>query len=182
MIIGKKEKGNIMKLYRSSLNEVESFSMLILSVQETKDLLNSGKWIKQADNSMIATYENKDPLDVMWKKIAVDHMKDNDEFKDVSKRYISSVSGTSKLIRDDKTKTIRIARRKNEDSDNYNSINIICINNNDRELFFEDCHKSESYKQTKKYLIKYIYDSSRYLKWSQFMNSMYLEGLKRTKQ
>lgn len=112
MIIGKKEKGNIMKLYRSSLNEVESFSMLILSVQETKDLLNSGKWIKQADNSMIATYENKDPLDVMWKKIAVDHMKDNDEFKDVSKRYISSVSGTSKLIRDDKTKTIRIARRK----------------------------------------------------------------------
>lgn len=179
MIIGKKEKGNLMRLYRSSLNEIESFSMLILSVEETKQLLAKANWLKQADGSMLTAYENKDKLDIAWHTIAVEHQKANAEFTDVSLKYKSPVLETSMLIRDDLEKSIRISKRR--ESDVINTINIICINNNDKELFFQDCHDSVSYAETKKYLFKYAYDPDLYLKWSDFMNNAYKNGLRLTK-
>jgi len=170
-----------MKDYRLMLSEgritgKESFSCLNISIQESNELMKcSNKW-ESKGNSLMTTYEYNDDLDKTFKKIALEHKKQSPEsFTDVSKRYTSTIPGSSLLIRDPVNHVIRIALRR---KDQLCSINVLCIDNRRREMFFNDCKKSKLFKQSKIYGID-SRDEEIYSYWSEEINSCYLEESKK---
>lgn len=168
-MIAQKKKNKIIELYMLEINELESFTLLKVSLEELLRLKSCSKHWETKGNKLISTYETGDELDKTFKEIAVEHQKLNAEFKDVSKTWVSDVSGTSMLIRDPATKIIRIAFRK---ADQKCSINKIYIDNYRRELFFNDSKRSTYFRKTHKYAITHE-DNELYKYWSNFMNNQY---------
>lgn len=169
--------------------EVESFSMLKLSLQEVyylfsvafKEYLtnNKGENIEVAlDGSIVIKYSGNDDIHKAWKELAQNHLKINpSNFRDISKKYKTDIPGTSCLIRDADKHIIKIAFRKGDDTC---TINRMCIDNEMRERFFQDTKASKYFKQTKKYALD-TQDLNTYTYWSKYMNSSYLEQSKRLK-
>lgn len=156
--------------------EIESFSLLKLSLPEIYTLLSQ---IKEnniiectLDNSIVIKYSGDDDIHKEWKKIAIEHTKNNpSNFRDLSKKYKTNIAGTSCLIRDPENHIIKIALRKGND---VCTINRICIDNDIRERFFQDTKVGKYFKQNKKYALD-TQDLSIYTYWSKYMNSSYLE-------
>lgn len=171
-MIAKKEVGSIIKIYKTESNEIESFTMLHINDEEFNKLLKAADWQMGDNNILIAKYEYKDPLDLLWKDLAVAHQKNNKRFSDVSKGYESKVSGSSVLIRDPIKHIIRIGYR---DGNNLNKINRVCIDNDRRDLFFRDCKKCAIYLKSGKYAID-LSDLDIYNYWSEYMNTLYIRG------
>ena len=172
-MIAKKEAGSIIKIYKTESNEIESFTMLHISDEEFNSLLKIADWKMGDDNILIAKYKYKDPLDLLWKDLASAHQKKNKAFfRDVSKDYPSSVSGTSVLIRDPIKHIIKIGYRNDNST---NRINRVCIDNERRDLFFRDCKKGNIFKTAHKYAID-LSDLDVYNYWSKYMNVAYIRG------
>lgn len=169
--------------------EVESFSMLKLSLQEVYYLfctafshyLTEGiekNVDKSLDGSLVIRYSGNDDIHKAWKELAQNHLKTNpSNFRDISKKYKKDIPGTSCLVRDADKHIIKIAFRKGNDTC---TINRMCIDNEIRERFFQDAKASKYFKQTKKYALD-TQDLNTYTYWSKYMNSSYLEQSKRLK-
>lgn len=169
--------------------EVESFSMLKLSLQEVYYLfctafshyLTEGiekNVDKSLDGSLVIRYSGNDDIHKAWKELAQNHLKTNpSNFRDISKKYKTDIPGTSCLVRDADKHIIKIAFRKGNDTC---TINRMCIDNEIRERFFQDAKASKYFKQTKKYALD-TQDLNTYTYWSKYMNSSYLEQSKRLK-
>lgn len=171
-MIVQKLKDNKLIAYEHEVNEIESFSLLVLDKSEWENLYNlSTNWVK--DNyKLTLIYENKDSIDKYFKLLATQHKNNNPLFKDVSKKYVSNIPGTSMLIRDVKNHIIRIAFRKGDKCD----INKLFIPNTVRESFFADTKRCSYLSRNGKYAID-IVDEGFYIKWSKYMNEMYLKGI-----
>ena len=159
--------------------EIESFSLLKLSLPEVYILLSQAKDVEcTLDSSIVIKYSGNDSIHQEWKKLAVEHTKKNpSNFRDISKKYKTDIAGTSCLIRDANKHIIKIALRKGNDTC---TINRMCIDNEMRERFFQDAKAGKYFKQTKKYALD-TQDLNVYTYWSKYMNSSYLEQSKRLK-
>ena len=191
MIFGKLIKPCKICIYEQKEDggEVESFSMLKLSLQEayylfctafshylTNDIEENID--KALDGSVVIRYSGNDDIHKAWKELAQNHLKTNpSNFRDISKKYKTDIPGTSCLIRDADKHIIKIAFRKGDDTC---TINRICIDNEMRERFFQDAKTSKYFKQTKKYALD-TQDLNTYTYWSKYINSSYLEQSKRLK-
>lgn len=177
-IIAQKIKPNLIKLYRWAFEEIESYSLLKVSVEEAKDLIRADKagWKTELVNGVTEYIrEVSEPINHIWLDIAAKHKENNPEFMDVSKRYKLAIPGTSCLIRDPNTHSIVIAYRRK-----YNTcgINLLSISDEKREEFFSDAHHSFFWKVNKKYGIS-IEDYSQYKKWNDYMNDCFKKYTKR---
>lgn len=182
LIIAQKIKPNKIKLYRWAFDEIESYSLLKVSVEEAKDLIRADKdgWHNELIHGVNEYVREVTPaIDAVWKSIVAKHKKDNPEFMDVSKKYYINMPGTSCLIRDPNTHVIRIAYRKTLAKKPCN-INILYITDNVRDLFFNDAHHSLFWKLEKKYGIS-VEDEIEYRKWSNYMNTSYLNNIEKRK-
>lgn len=172
-MIAQKKKGKIIELYRGEVNEIESFTLLIISQEEMNELIACSNSWETKGNKLISKYESNDDLDKKWKDIAVAHSKVANEFRDVSKVYKTDIYGTSMLIRDPGTHVIRIALRN---GNKECTINKICLSDMRRDNFFADCKKSYYFNKNKKYAIDY-HDEELYNYWSKYMNEAYKKGV-----
>ena len=191
MLFGKLIKSCKICIYEQKEDggEVESFSMLKLSLQEVYYLFctvfshylseDIEKNVDKAlDGSLVIKYSGNDDIHKARKKLAQNHLKTNpSNFRDISKKYKTDIPGTSCLIRDADKHIIKIAFRKGNDTC---TINRMCIDNEIRERFFQDAKASKYFKQTKKYALD-TQDLNTYTYWSKYMNSSYLEQSKRLK-
>lgn len=185
MIIGKLIKPCKICFYetRKDGGEIESFSLLKLSVGEFTQLLAKAIEMKKEieytlDGSSVIKYSGNDELHQLWKNIAVEHERTSPEqFIDVSAQFKTKVSGTSCLIRDPKNHIIRIALRQGNDK---TTINRLCIDNSARERFFYDVKTTKYYKTKKKFAMD-TQDLQIYTYWSKFMNTAFINQYKEQK-
>lgn len=172
-IMAQKVKPNKIKLYRWAFDEIESYSLLKVTSEEAKELIRADKegWKNQIIHGVNEyVHEVTEPLDEVWLSMVAKHKQNNKDFMDVSKKYKNYPEGTSCLIRDPNTHTIRVAFRPKNQRPN---INILFIDDVKREEFFADSHHSLFWKLEHKYGIS-VEDTEVYSKWSQFMNEMYI--------
>lgn len=173
LIIAQKVKPNKIKLYRWAFDEIESYSLLKISSEEAHLLIDADKegWKNEIVHGINEYVREVTPaVDEVWLHLVALHKLNNPDFTDVSKKYNLFIEGTSCLIRDPNTHTIRIAYRKKDQKCNINLLN---IDNNHREEFFKDAKTSQMFRKEGKYAIS-IDDSLLYNKWSKYMNSTYL--------
>lgn len=186
MILAKLIKPCKICIYEQAVDggEVESFSLLKLSLKEFCDLMGKvagkeGAVEATLDGSIVLKYSGNDDLHQEWKKLALEHLKASPkDFIDVSKKYKSTTPGTSCLIRDAIKHVIRIALRKGDDNC---TINRLCVDNAIRERFFQDAKMSTLFKESKKYAID-SRDLKVYSYWSKYMNTCYISNVKQVKQ
>lgn len=186
MIIGKLIKPCKICIYEIEEDggEIESFSLLKLSLQEAVELLlnidlKADRIETTLDGSVVLKYSGNDELHNKWKELAVNHKNTNpQEFVDVSKTFTSTINGTSVLIRDPKKHVIRICKRNGDDT---LTINRIPIDDIQRESFFTDVKTGVYFKNNKKYAMSPDdqRDFSTYIRWSNFMNVTYEKVLKK---
>lgn len=172
-MIAQKKKNNLLELYSPYVNELESFSLLKVSEDEYKLLIDSRDTWERKGDKVFCTYSVTDMTDKIFRKIAKDHKKNNPLFQDVSKTYTSSIDGTSMLVRNPKDHIIRIARRKDQSC----TINKLCIDDDVREYFFSMAKRSRYFEKTHKYAID-VENVSWYKYWSKYMNDEYLKQIK----
>ncbi len=175
LIIAQKIKPNKIKLYKWAFDEIESYSLLKVTAEEAKDLIRADKdiWHNEIIHGVKEYVATVSPaINEVRLSMVAKHKLVNSEFRDVSKKYKLDVDGTSCLIRDPNTHTIKIAYKK---SNQYCNINLLHINNNIREKFFEDAHHSLYWKLEKKYGIS-VEDTLEYKKWSDYMNRCYIKA------
>lgn len=172
MMIAKKEKGKKIILYKDddAKRIIESFSLLKLNVLETNQLMLAASYWNSNKGIFYTTYEHNDNLDKNFKAIACEHQQTSNIFKDVNKGYINNIEGTSMLVRDVQTKTIKIVKRKSRFEKCY--LNVTPISNLMRELFFNACKKSNYYLVTGKYAIDFK-DYILYSFWGKFMDEQF---------
>ena len=174
LIIAQKIKPNKIKLYRWAFDEIESYSLLKVTVEEAKELIRADKdgWKNETVHGVSEyVHEVTEPLDKVWLSMVAKHKENNKDFMDVSRNYKTSISGTSCLIKDPNTHTIRIAYRpKNQKP----TINLLFIDDMIREKFFKDAHHSLFWKLEHTYGIS-VEDTEVYAKWSNYMNKMYIK-------
>ena len=172
LIIAQKVKPNKIKLYRWAFDELESYSLLKVSVDEAKELIRADKdgWHNEIIHGVNEYVREVSPaLNKTWLDMVAKHKATNPDFTNVSKTYKLRIPGTSCLIRDPNTHVIRIAYRK---KDQYCNINLLNIPDTVREKFFSDAHHSLFWKLEKKYGIS-VEDTKEYSKWSNYMNECY---------
>ena len=182
MIIGKLIKPCKICFYetRKDGGEIESFSLLKLSVGEFTQLLAKAIEMKKEieftlDGSSVIQYSGNDELHQLWKTLAIEHERTNPEqFIDVSAQFKTDITGTSCLIRDPVNHIIRIALRKGNDKV---TINRICVDNSIRERFFYDVKLTNYYKKNNKFAMD-TQDLEIYTYWSKFMNSSFINQYK----
>lgn len=175
LIIAQKIKPNKIKLYRWAFDEIESYSLLKVSVYEAKELIRSDKnhWKTEIIHGVKEYVRNVSPdLQKCWLNMVEKHKNSNPDFTDVSKKYILKIPGTSCLIRDPNTHTIKISYRPKYDR--YSNINVLYISDQVREKFFDEAHHSYLWKTEHKYGIS-IEDEKEYSKWSNYMNKCYIK-------
>ena len=186
MIIGKLIKPCKICFFESRKDggEIESFSLLKLSLEEFTKMLSKAIELKKEieyplDGSMVIQYSGNDELHQIWKNMAVDHEKNSPEqFIDVSAQFKTKIPGTSCLIRDPKKHIIRIALR---DGNDKTTINRLCIDNSIRERFFYDVKTTKYYKTNKKFAMD-TQDLQVYTYWSKFMNMSFINQYKDLKK
>lgn len=182
MIIGKLIKPCKICFFESRKDggEIESYSLLKLSLEEFTNLLLKAKDLGKEfeyplDGSMVIQYSGNDELHQLWKTYAVEHEKNSPEqFIDVSAQFKTKISGSSCLIRDPKNHIIRIALR---DGNDKTTINRLCIDNSIRERFFYDVKTTRYYKTHKKFAMD-TQDLQTYTYWSKFMNMSFINQFK----
>ena len=182
MIIGKLIKPCKICFYetRKDGGEIESFSLLKLSVGEFTQLLAKAIEMKKEieytlDGSSVIQYSGNDELHQLWKNLAVEHERTSPEqFIDVSAQFKTEITGTSCLIRDPVNHIIRIALRKGNDKV---TINRVCIDNDIRERFFYDVKLTNYYKKNNKFAMD-TQDLEIYTYWSKFMNNSFIAQYK----
>lgn len=175
LIIAQKVKPNKIKLYRWAFDEIESYSLLKVTADEAKALIRAEKdgWHNEIIHGVNEYVRDVTPaLDKVWLDMVAKHKENNADFKDVSKKYSIKIPGTSCLIRDPNTHTIRIAYRPK--TDKLCNINLLYITDEQREEFFNDAHHSLFWKLEKKYGIS-VEDTAQYSKWSNLMNTSYIK-------
>ena len=183
MIFGKLIKPCKICLYEQKEDggEIESFSLLKLSLHELAELLKLTSETNveyTLDGAVVVKYSGNDAIHKRWKDIAVEHSKRSpQDFVDVSAQFKSQIPGTSVLIRDPKKHIIRIAKR---DGNDENTINRICIGNDIREKFFSDSKLCTMFKTLGKYAID-TRDLDTYKFWSKYMNSSFIFQYKESK-
>lgn len=176
LIIAQKVKPNKIKLFRWAYDEKESYTLLKLTSEEAKQLIRADKdgWITKNVNGVSEYIRDVSPaIQKVWLDLAALHKSTNPEFGDVSKKYISEIPGTSCLIRDINTHTIKIARRTPGKKCN---INLLHITDRIREKFFDDAHHTLLWKLQHKYGVS-IEDEELYNKWSKFMTDSYFKNI-----
>ena len=185
MIIGKLIKPCKICFYetRKDGGEIESFSLLKLSVGEFTQLLAKAIEMKQEieftlDGSKVIQYSGNDELHQLWKNLAIEHERTNPEqFIDVSAQFKTDITGTSCLIRDPVNHIIRIALRKGNDKV---TINRICVDNSIRERFFYDVKLTNYYRKNNKFAMD-TQDLEIYTYWTKFMNNSFINQYKNQK-
>ena len=182
LIIAQKVKNNKIKLYRWAFDEIESYSLLKISVEEAHQLIDSdpeGWKLKKVRGIKEYVRNVSDKVNTVWLSLVAEHKKNNKDFMDVSKNYgintllfDSSMEGfSSVLIRNVDTHIIRITY---DTDDIVYGINILPISNEKREEFFKDTHHSKYWKREHKYGLD-LEDGTTYAKWSDYMNKMYIK-------
>lgn len=184
MLVGKLFKGNKIYIYEQDVDggELESFTFLRLRLSEAYYLLQTAhdQNLKLGienppfipSSLMVIEYSTDDDVHKAWKKIVRGHhLLNPSNVKNTSKKYKTTIPGTSCLVRDPKNHIIKIAYRKGDD---ICSINRMCIDNSMRERFFQDAKAGKYFKQAGKYALD-TQDLEVYNYWSKFMNSCYLK-------
>lgn len=182
MIIGKLIKPCKICFYDQSMGggEIESFSLLKLSLIEFVELLNTAKEFNKEieeslDGSIVIKYSGNDELHQKWKTLAVEHERNSPkQFINVSAQFKSKIPGTSCLIRDPVKHIIRIAKR---DGNDKVTINRICVDNSIRERFFYDVKTTKYFKDSKKFAMD-TQDLQTYTYWSKYMNTSFINQYK----
>lgn len=170
----KRCKDNVLKLVLEDGNEIESFTLLKLSNEEFKELLfRVTKWYLTSDNILYCNYLS---VEDWFKQTAVKHSKTNPNFKDISKKYISTLKGTSALLRDTTNHTIKVVYRDGSKC-NINKCN---ITDHIRDEFIKQAKQTKAFQETKTYTID-LRDQEKYTFWSNLMNKYYLENIKKGK-
>lgn len=168
---------------RKDGGEIESFSLLKLSLNEFSSLLTKAIELKKEieytlDDSVVIKYSGNDEIHQYWKKLSIEHEKTSpSNFVDVSAQFKSEISGTSCLIRDPVKHIIRIALRNGDDNV---TINRMCIDNEIRERFFNDVKTTLLFKKSKKYAMD-TQDLATYTYWSKYMNTSFINQFKKQK-
>lgn len=175
-MIARKVKPGVLEIIDvSSQDEIESYTLLEISDKDAYLLLASSKGFNKDGNITTINYDNGDSTDKMFKAIAQKHKESNpDNFIDVSKKYSIddiNIDGTSILLRDPKTHTIRVCYRKTTNSKEGN-INRLFISNATRDRFFKCVNKTTNHERTGKYQL--TSKDEDYAYWSNFMNNEYL--------
>lgn len=181
MIYAKVFKHSQIVIYKKDKDggELESYSLLKISPKELLQLIRNIEFDNDLlieGNSIILPFKDNKKLYDNFKAIANEHkLKKPNSFLDVSKKFTSNIEGTSVLVRDPIKHLIWIAKRK---GNNLQNINRICIDNIVRERFFKDCKTCIYYKENNKFIID-TRDLRVYTTWSDYMNKIYLENVKK---
>lgn len=185
-MIARRVKPGLLKIINAPFEGmIESYTLLDVSKEDAAELLfvaNSVK--KEEDGSFTISYEDSEPVSRMYKAIAHKHKQSNPDFIDVSMRYeldMDAIPGTSVLVRDPNTQTIKIAYRKSTNYSKVCGINRLFVTNATREAFFKDVVHGAYYKRSSKFILGKE-DAELYSKWSNFMNERYFEIVAKLKE
>lgn len=138
------------------------------SIGEFLRLYKSTKWFRDEEGSddIYAPYvgEAKDVFDA----IANRHTKSAECVTiDFSKKFKSLEEGTSKLIYQPGKGTIHLALRRSNDT--YTSFNSICVSNEIRDEFINDCRSFNK----KRFMVSYVGERELFNKWNSVIKKEY---------
>ena len=177
-MIARKIKGNFIEIEDSRFVFVESFSFVEIDTDDLTSLLmsaNADDVTKIDANTYKIRYSKGDAVDRRYNAIAMRRSQTIGRLYNTNIRYSYAPNGTSVLVRDDKRRIIRIARR-NANGMRF-CMSVLPITDSARNAFFNECKSSKYHESTTKYGID-SRDVEEYLKWSHYMDDKYLEYTK----
>ena len=161
----------------------QSFELIELSYDEYLELYAaSSQWYKNSAKPNIEWTTCKPHTKIYQTFIKMATCKTSDVPKhSYGKKYITDVPGTSRLVRSFDKSRIYIAYRKGQKTLNQTRINSVCIDNFQREEFFDDVKSKHGYLP---FIGKYelVAGDSAFNKWSALMDKMYMREVRRYEQ
>ena len=170
MVVDYINSSNMLKLSFNNGSSTETVShIFIRSINDFLRLYKASTWYRDEDGNddLYTPYvgEAKRVFDeivkrksLYTKKIAVD----------LSKTFVTNVSGTSKLVLQETRGIIQLARRNGK---NITSKNCICISDNIRNKFIEDCKATA---KKNKYALNIKTEEEMFNSWRTFIKNEYI--------
>lgn len=164
-----REKNNIVYLRSVPKNSfINSYTCLELTDSEFEEFITIPGWANIPEGGYSNTFADK----IKSRFFSLAKSKGVTSNGDYTKKIISSVIGTSCLLRTADKRKIWIARRKQGSTQNETRINRVCIDNNCREDFFNDIRGN---RLNRFYLVDA--DKELFQKWSKYMDKEYMRQI-----
>lgn len=166
-------KDCVVEITTKDCDEVESFSVLRIETKEELRKLLEGTqiiYITKHNGNKVFTFKDREEFHKRWTTLALSHKDKNHRFRE-STKYLTTIKGKYRLIRDIAGHTISLATR----TDNWSYANALGISDKFADMFIKNYNSTKHCGQEN--TAKLYFDDSSYKKWSQFMDNKYMIGL-----
>lgn len=170
MVVSYIKPSNMIRISYRSCGDKNIKEFKLTSIGEFLRLYRSANWYRSDDNAddLYAPYfgKVKEEFDNFLKRY---FKRTKARTIDFSKKFITHVDGTSKLVYQPGKGTIHLALRRSRD--NVTSLSSICISNELRDAFIEDCMAIDR----KKFMISSAGENELFLKWCSIIQNEYIQ-------
>lgn len=170
MVVAYLKGANMLRLSYSSRKEDGVKEMQLHSIGEFLSLYRSAEWYRSESGSddLYTPYAGK--AKEVYDNIVRRYVKKTKATTvDFSKKFITSMEGTSKLIYQPGKGTIHLALRRSRD--NYTSMNSLCVSNEVRDAFIEDCKTVDK----KRFMLSKLCEPELFDKWVRLVQAEYIK-------
>ena len=170
MVVAYLKGVNMLRLSYSSRKEEGVKELQLHSIGEFLSLYRATEWYRSETGSddLYTPYTGKakEAFDTIVRRYV---KKTKATTVDFSKKFITSMEGTSKLIYQPGKGTIHLALRRSRD--NYTSMNSLCISNEVRDAFIEDCKTVDK----KRFMLSKLCEPELFDKWVRIIQAEYIK-------
>lgn len=170
MVVAYLKGANMLRLSYSSRKEDGVKELQLHSIGEFLSLYRSTEWYRSESGSddLYTPYAGK--AKEVYDSIVRRYVKKTKVTTvDLSKKFVTSMEGTSKLIYQPGKGTIHLALRRSRD--NHTSMNSLCVSNEVRDAFIEDCKTVDK----KRFMLSKLCEPELFDKWVRIVQAEYIK-------
>lgn len=170
MVVAYIKNMNMLRLSYSSREEDGVKELQLRSISEFLNLYRATEWYRSENGSddLYTPYTGK--AKEAFDNIVRRYVKRTKALTvDFSKKFTTSMEGTSKLIYQHGKGTIHLALRRSRD--NYTSMNSLCVSNEVRDAFIEDCKTVDK----KRFMLSKLCEPELFDKWVGIIQAEYIK-------
>ena len=170
MVVAYLKDANMLRLSYSSRKEDGVKELQLHSISEFLNLYRATEWYRSENGSddLYTPYTGKakEAFDNIVRRYV---KRTKASTVDFSKKFTTSMEGTSKLIYQPGKGTIHLALRRSRD--NYTSMNSLCVSNEVRDAFIEDCKTVDK----KRFMLSKLCEPELFDKWVGIIQAEYIK-------
>lgn len=170
MVVAYLNNTNMLRLSYSSRKEEGVKELQLHSIGEFLSLYRAAEWYRSENgrDDLYTPYTGK--AKEVYDNIVRRYVKKTKAATvDFSKKFITSMEGTSKLIYQPGKGTIHLALRRPRD--NSTSMNSLCVSNEVRDAFIEDCRAVDK----RRFLLSKLCEPELFDKWVGIIQAEYIK-------